>query len=257
MASQNFGAFINAATAATLAGTDLIPAVQASVTKSTTPNAIIALIGTRTVAQGGTGLATLTANAVMLGAGTGNIAFATIGTAGRVLADQGAAANPSFVAISGAGSMTAAGVLTVNKVDGITDGSNAAAGVVGEVFTSTLAIASATSLTTLTAKTITSITLTAGRWLIFGVVGVTTGGNALLDQFVGEINTTTNALGADESNRFVHYPDVAIGGAFTPIGTVPPRYVTISGTTTYYLIARVRFTQSTAAGYGRITAVRI
>ena len=40
------------------------------------------------VAGGGTGLATLTAHAVMLGEGTSNIAFATIGTSGRLLIDQ-------------------------------------------------------------------------------------------------------------------------------------------------------------------------
>ena len=61
----------------------------------------------------GTGLATLTANAVMLGEGTGNVGFATIGTAGRVLVDQGAAADPGFKAISGDATLTSTGVLTV------------------------------------------------------------------------------------------------------------------------------------------------
>ncbi len=45
---------------------------------------------------GGTGLATLTAHAVLVGAGTSNVAFATIGTAGRLLVDQGASADPAF-----------------------------------------------------------------------------------------------------------------------------------------------------------------
>lgn len=52
---------------------------------------------TAVVAGGGTGLATLTAHAVLLGEGTANVAFATVGTAGRVLTDTGAS-DPTFQA---------------------------------------------------------------------------------------------------------------------------------------------------------------
>lgn len=52
-----------------------------------------------TVAEGGTGLTTLTAHGVLLGEGTSNVAFATVGTANRVLADQGSGADPAFVTL--------------------------------------------------------------------------------------------------------------------------------------------------------------
>jgi len=52
--------------------------------------------GTLQVAQGGTGDTTLTAHAVLLGEGTSPIAFATIGTSGRVLTDNGPGVDPSF-----------------------------------------------------------------------------------------------------------------------------------------------------------------
>lgn len=48
------------------------------------------------VASGGTGDTTLTNHSVLLGQGTSAIAFATVGTANRVLADNGAAADPTF-----------------------------------------------------------------------------------------------------------------------------------------------------------------
>lgn len=48
------------------------------------------------VINGGTGDATLTAHAVLLGEGTSAVAFATIGTAGRPLVDQGSGADPAF-----------------------------------------------------------------------------------------------------------------------------------------------------------------
>lgn len=49
------------------------------------------------VADGGTGASTLTAHAVVLGNGTSAVGFATIGTAGRFLVDQGVGTNPIFV----------------------------------------------------------------------------------------------------------------------------------------------------------------
>jgi len=71
-----------------------------------------------TAAQGGTGLGTLTAHAVMLGEGTSNVAFATIGTAGRLLIDQGAAADPAFEAMSGDATIASTGAITVSKIGG-------------------------------------------------------------------------------------------------------------------------------------------
>ena len=56
--------------------------------------------GTAVVAGGGTGAVTLTAHSVLLGEGTGAVAFATIGTAGCVLTDNGSGSDPSFQALS-------------------------------------------------------------------------------------------------------------------------------------------------------------
>jgi hypothetical protein len=72
-----------------------------------------------TAQYGGTGLATLTAHAVLLGEGTGNVAFATIGTSGRLLIDQGASADPSFNAMSGDATITNTGSITVTSTNGI------------------------------------------------------------------------------------------------------------------------------------------
>jgi hypothetical protein len=56
--------------------------------------------GTLAPSFGGTGLTTLTANAVMLGNGTGNVAFAAPVSAGFVLTDNGPGSNPTFQAVS-------------------------------------------------------------------------------------------------------------------------------------------------------------
>lgn len=71
------------------------------------------------VAQGGTNLATLTAHAVLLGEGTSSLAFATIGTGGRMLLDQGAGADPSFNAMSQDCTITSGGVITCTKTNNV------------------------------------------------------------------------------------------------------------------------------------------
>src|SRR3990167_2912200 len=65
------------------------------------------------VPSGGTGRATLTANAVLLGAGTSPVNFATIGTAGRLLIDKGAATDPAFTAMSGDATIASTGAITL------------------------------------------------------------------------------------------------------------------------------------------------
>jgi hypothetical protein len=69
--------------------------------------------GQLAVPQGGTGLGTLTAHAVLLGEGTANLGLATIGTAGRVLLDQGATADPNFQPISGDLTLAPTGAATI------------------------------------------------------------------------------------------------------------------------------------------------
>ena len=87
-------------------GTTALTFTQNSASGSFTVSAPLAKTGnnislnTVTVPFGGTGLTTLTQYAVMLGAGTGNVAFASPGTTGYPLLSNGAAANPSFGQLS-------------------------------------------------------------------------------------------------------------------------------------------------------------
>lgn len=86
-----------------------------------------AVTGTLGVTNGGTGAATLTAHAVLLGEGTSAPGFATIGTSGRLLIDQGAGADPSFNAMSQDCTITNAGVITCLKTNNVAFGTAAAA----------------------------------------------------------------------------------------------------------------------------------
>jgi hypothetical protein len=72
-----------------------------------------ALNDATTVVDGGTGLATLTAHAVLIGQGTSPLTFAATGTAGQLLIDQGPGIDPAFQPLSGDASLAANGALTI------------------------------------------------------------------------------------------------------------------------------------------------
>ena len=142
------------------------------------------------------------------------------------------------------------------EVLGRTDGNNSGSGYVGQIITSSVAFVSGVSLTTNQAKNITSISVTAGNWLIIGNVLISNGSGDL-EAAYGGINTTTNTLpdnstimawngsSSDDVNDF--------GGAVS----VPEGVVSISSTTIYYLVGEAVSSGGTNTGSGYITAVRI
>jgi hypothetical protein len=73
--------------------------------------------GQLVVMNGGTGLATLTAHAVLLGEGTSNIAFASPGVGGTLLISQGASSDPAFETMSGDATISSGGALTLATVN--------------------------------------------------------------------------------------------------------------------------------------------
>src|SRR6266436_3159933 len=84
--------------------------------------------------------------------------------------------------------------ITTPNVVGTVTNDNAAAGSVGEYVESNIAFASATSLTSNTAKTITSISLTAGDWDVSGSVGFSAAGSASITFVEGSISLVTNTV---------------------------------------------------------------
>lgn len=121
---------------ATPAMTDVFPVVQSGVTYKETFTQLSSLFATAgansnitslsglttplSVPQGGTGLATATAYAVLVGGTTTVNPFqsvASVGTTGQVLTSNGAGAKPSFQAVSAAGAFSSV-VIQVFTADG-------------------------------------------------------------------------------------------------------------------------------------------
>lgn len=145
---------------------------------------------------------------------------------------------------------------TIAHIEGVTDGSSASSGQIGEEITSTVLQASAVALTTATAKDITSISLTAGDWEVWGNVLVIPAATTSITVIQGGINTTTNTLPA--SAYQMEHRTAALVPTAVPWGyAVPSQRISVSGTTTVYLVISSTFTVSTNAGFGIIRARRI
>ena len=136
---------------------------------------------------------------------------------------------------------------------------SASAGDVGEFVSSTVLIASEVSLTTSTAADVTSISLTAGDWDVWGNVSFDIAATTSNSQFMCSINTTSATMptrpggGAYNTRNFAAFVNGG-SGEDMPCGTTR---LSLSGTTTVYLVARAIFTVSTTKAYGHLAARRV
>lgn len=133
----------------------------------------------------------------------------------------------------------------------------AAAGKVGELLTASLSSASPTSLSTGTAKTLISLSLTAGDWDVWGVadyVPDTTTTTAVVAQ---GISTTDNTLGAQDTFTACSGGNLtgSVLGALIAENT-PMRRISLASPTTVYLVGKASFAVSTLTAYGSIFARR-
>lgn len=202
------------------------------------------LFGTAVVAGGGTGVVTMTTAYAPVCAGTtaiGALQVASTGlsTSGLPLVSNGSAALPSFQALS------------ASSINGSTSGSAPSAGVIGQQLTATGNI---TPITTNTPTNIASISLTAGIWDVSGMgvfYGTITG-----TKFILGIGSGSATLPGSDGINQVTKPTPPTAASDAGL-TVCPQRVTISGTTTYYLVAQGTFTVGTLGFQGIITATRV
>lgn len=128
------------------------------------------------------------------------------------------------------------------------------AGFLGEQIRSAVASASAVTLSDNTAANVTSISLTAGVWDVTGSVVYQAGAITGTD-FYASIGTTSATLGTGGDNAF-DTPTAPTAGANSSV-FVPAFRITLTSTTTVYLVAFARFTVGTLKAFGRISATRV
>lgn len=145
---------------------------------------------------------------------------------------------------------------TSNK--GVTDASDPAAGQIGEFVTKSVAVGSAVSLSTATAKDVLSQALTAGDWEVWGTV-VLVGASATAAvtgaQQAG-ISGTADTLPATV-DLIAQTTVVATTSNFTVTLNCPRQRMNVNATTTYHMVVLATFTAGTATAYGTFYARRI
>lgn len=139
---------------------------------------------------------------------------------------------------------------------GVTDGSNAAAGIVGEFVQAILAFGGSGSLVTATPKSLISISLTAGDWDVWGSGGINPAAGQTDINVFSSISLVTNTSGAIETTRAqISAPATSIGVAVLP---TPIVRMSITATTTVFLVMLTTWTggAATMAVFGSISARR-
>lgn len=140
---------------------------------------------------------------------------------------------------------------------GVTNGSSAAAGKVGEVISSAVSISPGISLTNATSANITSISLTDGDWDIYGQIYFLPDATTTVVD-IGASVSLTSATVASPSSLTESYAQIE-ATLTTGVGQCLALSVasnSISSTTTYYLVARAQFAVSTMVAGGKIIARR-
>jgi hypothetical protein len=134
---------------------------------------------------------------------------------------------------------------------------SATAGNIGEFVSSTVLQASASALTTSIPLNITSISLTAGDWDISGAFYVIPAGTTTVSSLTGSISSTSATQNL-VPGMYVQSIFTSVTPGVNPIGyTIAGTRVSLSTTTTFFLVGQSNFATSTNAGFGIIQARRV
>lgn len=142
---------------------------------------------------------------------------------------------------------------------GTTTNDSAGTGLVGEYVSATVASGSAVSLTTDTPANVTSISLTAGDWDVWVTGQFGGGGTTTVGYYATSISTTSATLSTADDRRTFSYGGAAtiFGGLARVTSNCGATRVSISSTTTVYMVAQAGFGVSTMNAYGTIHARRV
>lgn len=232
------------------------------------------------ITSGGTGSNTAPLARTALGLGTA--AVANTGTSGAVVPllnginTWGAAQTFGTVTITGG---TITGITDIAVADGGTGAStapqarinlgvaggnlpatatndNATAGNLGEFISLETTSGTAVTLTSGSPANVTSISLTAGDWDVWGDVVFTPGGITTVSAIISVINTTSATIPAPPAGGSYSQLTSSLSIGATQVLGVGMRRISIASTTTVYLVAQSTFALGANSAYGGIYARR-
>lgn len=162
-------------------------------------------------------------------------------------------ANPVFTGTVTASGSVSTGALTPTSIVGVTSGAAAPAGAVGEVIQSQITSGAAVSVPTSGAAAgVTSISLTAGDWDVFGNVTMIPAGTTTSSYAYGWIGT---AVVLPDYSLTANVAVAEAAGAYFGF-VAPTQRLNLTATTTVYLCVQVGFSVSTMKACGLIWARR-
>lgn len=142
---------------------------------------------------------------------------------------------------------------TTQGIVGTTAGTAASAGYVGEVISSTILGASSVNLPNATLVNLTSITLTAGDWDVWG----STGFNATaVTGFVGSSGSSATSLTKPDFAFQLVINDSSVLTNLGDGGAIPYQRFNVSASTVIYLVVSAQFSAGSCRGFGSIFARR-
>lgn len=148
---------------------------------------------------------------------------------------------------------------STNGISGTPTNNNANAGSVGEFVSSTVLVGAAVALASNTAKDVTSISLTAGDWDVWGSVAFNPAGTTTTNSQGGWVSLVSNTAPVSPNNGGFVFSQGLTGGAGAALNTwtIGRARFSLSATTTVFLGAFSGFAVSTSAAYGFIGARRV
>lgn len=191
-------------------------------------------------------------NASALTALTGNVIVSGTTSISNTLSVTGSA-NSSLT-----GNLAVTGLTTLTGgLKGTTTNNSATALNVGEYTSSAIGFGGGGALTSTVATDVTSISLTAGDWDVWGSVGTDAAASTTTSQIQGWISTIS-ATNPGDTNGGAYYnfsaPLTAGIHSMFPVGT---KRISVASTTTVYLSIQPTFAVSTMTGWGFIGARRV
>jgi hypothetical protein len=124
---------------------------------------------------------------------------------------------------------------------GITNGSNAITGEVGEVVLASRAIGAGVAIVNAVTINVTSIALTAGDWDVSGQNGYQANGTVNLSALAGGCTSVSAGFPPDEQSTLLRYPASSLGGGNTFFLPFPTTRFNLTAPATIYLTALVLF----------------
>ena len=240
---------------------------------STSSAATVAAVGT-TINTSGTNTTSITTAGTGISSAlncifiSGTASALSIGAGTEINATQCSVNSSNANAVTGAGTFrygditfygSSATINTTTQViyphlNGTPNSTAPAAGFIGERITSSVLIGAPTTLTTATAKSIMSVSLTPGIWDVTLLMGFF-GGTTVTDRQIG-IGTTNDSMAGTVAGDSFMNPSI-VGLTNNVYGSIPNFRVSLSATTIYYGLAQATFTVGTDTVWGRLSAVRV